>query len=93
MPNAMSSNSFCSNLHYLVALISYLGCTDYKSRRAKVLAQDLGLEPDKVLQTLESELGQRVKEISRQSRITLIAAVLAALAAIAAATISSLAKT
>ena len=49
----MGRPKFSDSLNSLVALITYLGCTDFQSRRAEPLAKDLGIPFNEVQKTLE----------------------------------------
>jgi hypothetical protein len=50
----LPEHKFSSHLQELVALITYLSCTTFRSRRAKPLAKDLGLDEGAVRRTLEA---------------------------------------
>lgn len=51
------SNKYSDNLETLVALVTHLAMTQYKSRTASVLATDLSLDRDHVLHVLQTFKG------------------------------------
>ncbi len=55
LPNTNEpEQKFSSHLQELVALVTYLSCTTFQSRRAGPMARDLGLDEGAVRRTLEA---------------------------------------